>query len=84
MKNFDNILRCALLIVLAAGLIVATWHLSWLHKEDPRYEMITPTGIVRVLDRQQGTFYEFTYDGTPSVEQPNPPRSWKRLPPVPK
>ena len=59
MKNFDHLFRTALLGVLVAGLIVAAWHLSWLHNQaGSRYEMqITDHAQVVVFDRQQRVIY---------------------------
>ncbi len=63
MKSFDQLFRPSLLLILVAGLIVATWHISWLHKQAGiRYEMqITggidhPTAVV-ILDRQERVIY---------------------------
>lgn len=59
MKNFDHLFRIALLLVLAAGLIVIAWHLSWIHKQAPdyRYEALADRPGIFVLDRQQGVVY---------------------------
>ena len=46
----NTLLRSALAL---AGLVLATWHISWLHKQN-RYEMqVTDHGVVFILDHQQ-------------------------------
>jgi hypothetical protein len=59
MKNFDNLFRVALLVILVAGLILATWHISWVHSHAAaRYEISSPDYIhVFVLDRQERVIY---------------------------
>ena len=61
MKIFDYLFRVALLVVLAASLLVATWHLSWLHNQalESRYEMqvMADHPAVFVIYRQQRVIY---------------------------
>lgn len=58
MKNLENIFRAAVLLVLVAGLIVAAWHISWLHNQaESRYEMQVANGAVVIFDRQQAVVY---------------------------
>jgi hypothetical protein len=56
-RDLDSF-RAALLVILLAGLIVAAWHVSWLHKHN-RYQMelTDRPGVVFVLDQHQGTLY---------------------------
>jgi hypothetical protein len=55
--------RAALLVILLAGVIIATWHVAWLHKHTgDRYEMQLTGGIdhptaVVILDRQDRVIY---------------------------
>ncbi len=58
-KMFDIFFRVALLLVLAAGLIVAAWHISWLHSraEESRYEIRASGPIVLILDKQERVVY---------------------------
>ena len=68
MKNLDHLFRIALLSLLVVGLIVATWHLTWLHKQTPeyRYEALAAGAGARailVLDRQQGIVYSGEVEG---------------------
>lgn len=57
MKHFDNLFRPVLLLLLVIGLIVAAWHISWLHNHH-RYEMQTAQfGVVFILDKETGTVY---------------------------
>lgn len=52
-----HLFRLALLAVLIAGLILAAWHVSWLHIHS-RYEMQTAQfGVVFILDKETGTVY---------------------------
>lgn len=73
MKNFENIFRAALLVILLAALIIAAWHVSWLHKQDQRYEMqITNNAQVVIFDRQERVVYAAygvlgQLDGKPAV-----------------
>lgn len=63
MKNLDHLFRPALLLILAAALIIATWHISWLHNQSgTRYEMQLTGGAdhttaVVILDRQERVIY---------------------------
>lgn len=63
MKNLEHLFRAALLLVLVAGLIVAAWHISWLHNQaGARYEMQITGGVdhpstVVILDRQERVIY---------------------------
>ena len=58
MKTFDHLLRAGFLMVFIAGLIIATWHLSWVHNQESRYEMkVTDHSAVFVFDRQQRIVY---------------------------
>lgn len=72
MKNFDRLFRFALLLVLVAGLVITSWHLSWLHKQSPgyRYEALA-AGVggrnLFVLDRQQGVVYGGDADSDRSI-----------------
>lgn len=55
-KDLD-LFRLALLTVMIAGLILAAWHISWLHNHH-RYEMQTAQyGLVFILDKETGSVY---------------------------
>lgn len=74
MKNLDRLFRPALLLMLVAGLIVATWHISWLHKQPgARYEMQTSDWLhVRVLDQQERVVYSAAGSDAPLVWEASP------------
>lgn len=74
MKNFDHLFRPALLLVLVAGLIVAIWHLSWLHKQN-QYEMQVSDRTILILDRQQRVVYANSVGFDRSQ-----PIAWRTLP----
>ncbi len=58
MKLLDKLFRVALLVILVAGLALATWHISWLHSQpEARYEMQLSTPFVVVFDRQERVIY---------------------------
>lgn len=58
MKTFDHLFRAALLVMLATGLIIVAWHVSWLHQQDHRYQIqATDRNDVFILDRQQHIVY---------------------------
>jgi hypothetical protein len=63
MKNLEHLFRAGLLAVLVAALIVAIWHISWLHNQaGTRYEMQITGGVdhpsaVVILDRQERVIY---------------------------
>ncbi|HBB95590.1 MAG TPA: hypothetical protein DC054_09375 [Blastocatellia bacterium] len=58
MKLFDNLFRVALLVILVAGLVLATWHISWLHNQpESRYEIRAGEGPIVILDRQARVVY---------------------------
>ncbi|PYS73226.1 MAG: HAD family hydrolase [Acidobacteria bacterium] len=64
MKNLDHLFRVALLSLLVVGLIVATWHLTLVHKQTPeyRYEALAAGAGARVL-------HDFDYEMFPSADQ---------------
>jgi len=76
MKSFENIFRAVLLAVLVAGLIVAIWHISWLHNQaGTRYEMHISDHpfSAYILDRQERViYYSETSNGQPLVWKPIP------------
>jgi hypothetical protein len=59
----DYLFRAVLLVVLVAGLILAIWHISWLHNQaGTRYEMQITSGVnhpsaVVILYRQERVIY---------------------------
>jgi hypothetical protein len=57
-KSLDYLFRPALLSLLTAGLILAAWHISWLHGH-ARYQMQIQErfGVVFILDQEKGTVY---------------------------
>jgi len=57
-KDLDTF-RVGPLVILCAGLILAAWHISWLHKQSGlRYEMQSGDyGRIYVLDRQERVVY---------------------------
>jgi hypothetical protein len=58
LKTFDSLFRPALLVLIFAGLIVATWHVAWLHKHTgDRYELQVSERAIHVLDRQERVVY---------------------------
>jgi len=70
MKSFDHVVRSALLLLLVVGLILAAWHISWLHGHD-RYQLqVTDRNDVFVIDRQQGIVYAGSgfFDDTKPVQ----------------
>jgi hypothetical protein len=56
-NTLNAILRPAFLLLFLVSIIVAVWHLSWLHDRD-RYQLqVTDRNEVFVIDRQQGIVY---------------------------
>ena len=54
--RLNVIFRAALILILVFGLIVAIWHVSWLHKQG-RYDVQMAERRVVILDREKRVVY---------------------------